>query len=323
MLLGILGILLIFAVIVIIVDSKKGERSFRAKMIDEDTSGITRIIIDPRSEKASLIELSRKKDGWNVSSGKETYSADQMMIANILAILADMKPQRVVARNKSAWSEYDVTDSAATKIKVYAGKKRSSELYIGRFNYQQPKNQQQSYYGQQRGTLSTYVRLAGDNEVYVVEGFLGMSFNRTVSDFRDKTLLKSNPEDWTRLVYDYPADSSFTLTKENGKWMIGSWQADSVLVSNYFRSISALTNASIVENPLQRSQAPVYALKIEGNNFTRPLTIEAFPADTTTKFLITSSMNEGVFFDGAHSGLTERIFIDQNKLLGKGDSVIK
>lgn len=316
-LLIILAILVALVVVVTIYDSKKGERSFRAEMIDADTAKITKVVIDPKAEKSDVIELTKQSDGWHVSSGKSTYRADEMMINNILTTFREMKPLRMIANDKSRWGDYDVTDSSATKIKIFTGKKLASNLYVGRFNYQQPKNSnpQQYSYNQQRGTMTTYVRLADEKAVYIVEGFLGMSFNRNLNDYRDKTVIRSNKEDWTRLTFTYPADSSFTLSKENGKWMVNGLLADSASVAGYLNTISHLTSQNFADDTKPLSTEAVYSLSIDGNNFPKPLHIEALPADSVNKFLISSSLNEGIMFSGEKSGLTGKVFVSKSKFI--------
>lgn len=51
---------------------------------------------------------------------------------------------------------------------------------IGKFAFQQPRS------------MSTFVKLAGDIDIYEVEGFLDMIFNKTSNDFRDETIIKSD-----------------------------------------------------------------------------------------------------------------------------------
>lgn len=312
-LLVLLVVLVAIVFAVVIYDAKKGDRSFRAEMIDADTARITKIMLFPKSEEGQVVELLRQKDdGWKVRSGKNLYNTDAMMINSMLGTLGEMKTLRVAGNDKSVWKEFDVTDSAAVRVKVYTGRKEKSDLYIGRFNYQQPKNKNPyDYYNQQRGTMSTYVRLADEKTVYLVEGFLAMTFNRTPNDFRNKTIIRSDKKEWTRLSFSYPADSSFNLVLENGKWMINGLMADSALVDSYFNSISWVSSQNINDEakPLQ----PMYSVKIDGNNFTAPIEVKAFPADTVNKFFVSSSQNEGVYFGDRDEDVIKKIFVGKNQ----------
>ena len=256
----------------------------------------------------------RKGYLWKIKSRQKLFNADENTVNNILKTMTELKPKRVAATDRSRWEEFEVTDSLATRVKLITGKKTGADIYFGKFSYQQPKNQMAYYYNQQ-GTITTYVRIARDKIVYVVEGYLGMTLNRGLNDFRNKSIIRSNKSDWTRLSFAYPADSSFYLVKEGDKWMVDGLLADSASVADYFNSISWLTSSDFVDDQKPLHAKADFSLKIEGDNFVKPLQVKAFKADTVNRYLITSSQNEGAFFSGAKSKLTEKIFIGKNKFL--------
>lgn len=310
----IFAVLLVLVIIVFYMDSKKGERTFRSNIVDIDTSKVSSIIIYPKSNREEPVEILRKGYLWKIKSKQKLFNADENTVNNILKTMAELKPKRVAAADRSRWEEFEVTDSLATRVKLITGKKTGADIYFGKFSYQQPKNQMAYYYNQQ-GTMTTYVRIAKDKIVYVVEGYLGMTLNRGLNDFRNKSILRSNKSDWTRLSFAYPADSSFNLVKEGDKWMVDGLLADSGSVADYFNSISWLTSSDFVDDQKPLHAKADLSLKIEGDNFVRPLQVKAFKADTVNRYLITSSLNEGTFFSGAKSKLTEKIFIGKNKFL--------
>ncbi len=307
-------VLLVIVIIVFYMDSKKGERTFRSNIVDIDTSKVTSIIIYPKSNRREPVEITRKGYEWKIKSRQRLFNADENIVNNILKTMTELKPKRVAAADRSRWEEFEVTDSLATRVQLITGKKTGADIYFGKFSYQQPKNQMAYYYNQQ-GTINTYVRIAKDKIVYVVEGYLGMTLNRGLNDFRNKTVLRSNKSDWTRLSFIYPADSSFYLVREGGKWMVDGLQADSASVAGYFNSISWLSSSDFVDDQKPLRADADFTLKIEGDNFVKPIQIKAFKADTANRYLISSSLNEGVFFSSAKSKLAEKIFAGKNKFL--------
>lgn len=312
----VLVILLVIVAVVYISDAKKGERSFRARIIDADTSKITSIVIYPKGDKNNVIELNKKSDGWKVISGNKSYNADEMMINNTITTLAGLKPQQLTATRKEHWGKFDVTDSAATRVKLYEGKKLVTNLYVGRFNYQPPPRQTQNYYNYgQQGTMSTYVRLADEKEVYSVEGFLSMSLGRNANDFRKKTIINCNKDDLNKISFSYPADSSFTLMKEGDKWTTDGLVCDSTAVAAYINAVSRLTSSGFADDNILLGNNADYVLHIEGNNFATPIVIKAFRNDSTENYFITSSLNEGAIFNGSGSNLTNKLFVSRRKFL--------
>lgn len=307
------SLLIIFIVLLAIVlvifyfDSKKGERSFRANIVEVDTSKITSIIIYPRTGNEGPVEILKKDTHWKINFKDKLLNADNDLVKNMLNTLIELKPKRIAATDKSKWKEFEVNDSLSTRVQLLAGRKTAADLYIGKFSYQQPKGQMPDYYNR-RGTMTTCVRLADEKIVYVVDGFLSMTFNRNINDFRKKTIIRSDNKNWTRLTFTYPADSSFILVKEGDSWMIDGLQADSASVYKYFNTISWLNSQDFVDDRKPLSDEPAFALVIDGDNFTAPINIKAFPADTVHEHLITSSLNKGVYFSGSSSQLSEKIF---------------
>ncbi|MBN2215477.1 MAG: DUF4340 domain-containing protein [Bacteroidales bacterium] len=308
----ILVILIIAAMAVYLSDSKRGERSFRAQMVDADTSKVTRIVIYPKAERDDVIELMKEPDGWKVISGTNDYHADQGMVKNILTTLAELKPLRLAATEKPRWHEFDVTDSAATRVKLYTGKKLATHLYVGRFSYQPPKNQNPYNYGQQ-GTMSTFVRLADEKSVYAVEGFLAMSFGRGLSDFRNKVITRFNREDLSKLSFTYPADSSFALIREGNRWTVDGLICDSASAATYINTLSMLSSSNFIDDQEPLKEKSDFILSIEGNNFVTPIVVKAFESDTTIGYLISSSLNKGAYFSGTDNDLANKIFVSKNR----------
>jgi hypothetical protein len=115
--------------------------------------------------------------------------------------LASLRATRVAANEKSQWKQYEVTDSAASRVQLFAGKKMVVDLYLGKLSYQQPKNTNPYYYYQQQGKMTSYIRPAKDKKVYAVDGLLALSFNRQASDFRDRTVIRGNKDTWNRLSF--------------------------------------------------------------------------------------------------------------------------
>lgn len=314
--LGILFVfLLIIVVLVIFIDQKRGKRTFRTELFGADTSKVTEIIIRTKSDPENPLKLVRSNSGWVLKSNRKEFEADQGIVNEILRTLKDMRASRIAATDKSKWGDYELTDSLATKVTVKKGKKTVSTIYVGKFSYQMPKNTNPySYYGRQ-AKISTYVRTGKEDKVYAVDGFLTMLFNRNINDFRNKVIIRSNRNDWKSLTFSYPADSSFKMIKDKGKWTVDGIIIDSAVADEYLSSVTWFSSEDFVDELKPLSSEPVFTLKIEGDNIVKPIIVKAFASDTTHQYLISSSMNEGTYFSGKKSGLTDRIFISKKKLL--------
>jgi hypothetical protein len=315
---GVFIFLLALVVVVLLVDQKKGKKTFRTDLFEADTAEVTAITIRTRAEPDQPITLEKRKSGWHLKSGDRQFSAEPDRVQEVLRTLDDLHATRVAATDKARWKEFEVDDSSATKIVVKKDKKTLSTLYLGKFSYQMPKNANPYDYYNRQPKISTYVRVGDEKFVYVAEGFLSMLFNRNINEYRNQAIIRSNKADWTRLTFTYPADTSFVLAKEKGIWSADGIVVDSSGAAEYLGSIESVSCANFVDDQKPLSGKPDFSLTIEGDNRVSPIVISAFAADSMHGYLIRSSENEGVYFSANQSGLMNRIFVSRKKFLNTG-----
>lgn len=306
--------LLIIVVAVTLFDKKatiNRDHTFNSSITSIDTAKVSAITIFSKAKKEP-IELTKSDNKWQIKIGNKQFGADENYLKNMVMTLGTLEATRVVAKGKEMWAEYEVTDSAATHVIVKESKKVTADIYIGKFTYKQPANA--NPYMQQRGTLTSYVRLAGEKEVYAVDGVLSMAFNRDPNDFRDHTIIKVEKDRLTKLTFVRP-EGPFYLMKKDNQWMIDGIPADSVKVAEYLNSISLLSSSNYIDESLISSTNIDYQLTIEGENIPQPIYIKANKADTANIYAIISSLNTGNFFSGKESGLTDKIFVEKSRFL--------
>ncbi|MBI4649382.1 MAG: DUF4340 domain-containing protein [Bacteroidia bacterium] len=311
-LIAIFVVLLAIILISHFIKSKKGERTFRSDLAEIDTSQVSSILIYPKAENFSEVKLTKAVTGWQIQHKGVLYNADKYSVNAMLSEFARLKPQRVAATSKEKWPEFQLTDTTGTRVKVLKNNDIVADLMIGKFSYQKPTNP-----WDRQGKMSTYVRLANEENVYSVEGFLSMTFNRSANEYINKAIINSNKDKWTKLAFTYPGDSSFIMTIQDSVWMVNGIVADSAKVINYFNKIAHLTSPEIMfdfKQPLVN--VPEYAVRIEGNNIT-PIHVNVFPTDTVNIYAISSSMNPGIFFSGGKGDVFKRLFIGKDSFFGK------
>lgn len=292
--------------------TEKEDRTFRSEMATIDSANVTKMVILPKlGSDGNEVTITKTGYEWKLESAGKTYKADPSSIKNVMAELMRMKSERVAAIDESKWKEYEVSDSTGTRIQVYDGKTMISDLYVGKFDYQQPQGPQ-SQYQQNRGKMSTFVRPAEDKTVYVVDGFIKMSIQPNVDAYRDKTLCASNKDDLTKITFNYSSYDNFVLSKEEGKWFLNGLLTDSVKTYAYLNKLTRLTSSNFIDDVEPTSNTPHFQVKIEGNNLL-PIELKAFPADSTNKYIITSSKVPDSKYSGQKAGLFERIFVDRSE----------
>jgi len=293
------------------------DRTFRSEIVKVDTTKVTDVYVSILKDKAEIkLTKTGSPTSWEVSANGNHYVADPNIVKNILAQFSDLKPERIAATSSDKWKQFEVSDSTGTHVVLKDGNSELANVYIGKFSYSQPpaQAQQQNPYQQQRGKMTSFVRLAKEDEVYAVDGFLKMTYQKDINAYRKKSLINVNKDDLTKLVFAYPGNGSFSISKNESKWLINGVLADSSKTVKYLNKIAHLSSSDFLDPSTLKTSDATYKLTIEGNNFA-PIEISAFPSDSLVKYVITSSANSGAEFNGTKGKLFEKVFVDQSEFL--------
>jgi hypothetical protein len=315
-LLIIFGVLLAIVAVVWYIDNSQGDSTFNGEILKIDTVAVDGINI---SNVKTNTEISLKKEatGWIVTGNQKSYPVDKNLIKNILMVFSSLNSDRLASRDVSKLKEYELDDSTGQRVSFYNGSIKTGDIVLGKFNFSQ--QQGGNMYGQNGGQISTFVRLAGESEVYTVEGFLKSLFGQDVNAYRNHTLAKIEKESITSLKFSYPADSSFTLEKQGTKWLFGKMIADSMAVVQYLNSLSFINGNEFMDGFSATGKAAAFNLEITGSGAT-PVNLLAYPADSISGAAIGNSANPGIFFKGNSGGLFKRIFKSPKDFLPKPKS---
>ncbi len=303
--------LLAIVLLTIPANNKKKNHSFKSELTSFDTAEVTKFIIYPKS-KEEAITFSKENNNWSVSDKDGSYNANNGNVKNMLQTLSSLKAKRLAAKKKESWKKYELTDSLRTRVKVFKDKKSLADVSIGKFSYiQGPKPQ--NPYQRPQGVMTSFVKLGNDKEVYAVDGFLSMTFNRKINEFRDSRVLYANKDDLKQISFHFP-DNDYTLTKNDSIWMIDGLKADSASVANFLTSLKRVNSTDFISDNNVPEGNPDCSLILTGKNGTELAHISAFYSDTT-HIVISSSINEGTYFDGKNSGLFSRLFKTKSEFI--------
>ena len=303
-LLYILGALILLFVGVKWYQHARVERTLRSDLIEVDTAKVTEIFLYPACEKGSEIHFYLQGKDWKVKKGQLEAETENNTVKSLLSSLQDLKVKSLVSKDRKKWADYQVTDSAGTRIKVLQGKKVVADLYLGRFSYQ-PASPAYGMYGGGGVTGTTYVRLAKENEVYAVDGFLVFSFNQNFNMFRKQVIARFDPAQVEKIQFSYPADTSFVLELRDNKWMLAGAPVDSGKVANFLNRLSYKSSTDFNDRFSPQGNA-IYSVTLEGKSL-KPITIEAYPGQGDT-VIVNSNQNPKSWFNFTQKTLSEEIF---------------
>lgn len=309
LLIALVALLLLF-VFVKYFRSAKTEKTLKTDIVQIDTAKINKILLYPSSEKGKELVFIKEGKDWKVSNGKISKETEKNAVKGLINQLSEIKAKRLASRTKDKWAEYELTDTAATRIRVFEGEKESLNLYIGKFTYQQVNDP----YGGGRGNIigTSYVRLADEEEVYAVDGFLTFIFNKPFNNWRDQSFIRFNKDNVIKLTYRYPGDSSFVVEIRNKKWTANNLPIDSTKIANYLSVLGNKDASSFDDNytPVGNSQ---FQLVIEGNNMSS-ITVDAFAKDNNS-LIINSSLNPKSWFTSDRNGIFKEIFVGKKSFM--------
>jgi len=296
------GILAVLVIVYLIIEFTGGEErsaSFRENLVEFDTAKISKIEIGKADRN---IELLKESGDWKVviENGRKVDAQD-LNVRTAIENLLSIQPSRLATRDPEKWAEFEV-DTAGTRVRVYEGEEEALDLIIGKFGMRG----QRSFY--------TYVRLHDENEVYVSDDFMGITFSTVSSGYRDKRLIRFRKDSLISLNFKYPSDSSFILTKNNGNWSVGEIQADSAATVNYLNSIRSLSgknfNDEIIAGELP---APTLSVTIDRKGDEK-ITIDAYSL-AKDKWILYSTRNPEAYFSDPEGEIVDKLFIGKSKLL--------
>lgn len=274
---------------------KRTTRSFRSDLVQVDTAKVTAMTLYPRSEGHRPLTFVRSERGWTVSNGLLQVEADAGGVRNALIQMLDITPDRLVARRQDAWEDFYVTDSLATRVRLQEGRKTVLDLYIGRFTIQRDIED-----------ATSYVRLGGEDEVYETSGLLSLGFDRGFNAWRNRTIVRVEPEQVDRAVFEYPADSGFVLSREVGGWTVDGAPTDSAAVARFLNRLRNLVSQNFVEGVVV-PEPGAFRLRIEGAGMD-PVSVRAQPGSDGTGYVIRSSQNLEATFESERDGIGSDLF---------------
>lgn len=286
--------------------------NLKKELVSVDTAKITQIKLTPKSGDGEII-FSRTLGSWTLKQANKQFNVEKGAATALLSQLVKLTPQKMVSRKKEKWTEYQVGDSA-TRVQALVGDDVVADLMIGRIGFNQSpaqmQQQQQLGGGGGFGGAFTYVRVADEDEVYTVDGFLESTFNRSINDFRNKTLIRLPSEDITKVSFNYP-DSGFVVEKRNNKWWIGESLADSTKMKSYLNSLN-FKNASSFAEDFQANIPNALSLVVDGASGNLA-TIKAWKRENDWVF--ESTQQAGVYFSSEGSAIFQTLLERKKNLV--------
>ena len=142
-----------------------------------------------------VVELQKKDDQWVV--GPKAYRGDSIKVKNMVSSATDLTLTALVSESGNL-ERYGLSDDQKVVVKAYGGEELVREFAIGR---RAPTQQH------------TFVALPGNPKVYHARGNIDGTYDRSVDELRDETVLTYEKRDITTLILA-KGDQSTTFTRQ-------------------------------------------------------------------------------------------------------------
>jgi hypothetical protein len=163
---------------------------------------------------ADTISVERSDQGWRV----DQFDADPDKVQEFFTLVATAVEGDLVARSPASHARMGVADDAAKRLRVYQDGKQVAELIVG--------NNGRVY-------RTIYVRLPGEDGVYLVEGELRTIVTRSLKDWRDKRIVDIPGTDIHGFEF-VRGDTTFGLRAQDSVWVFTKGEpTDSLAVARF------------------------------------------------------------------------------------------
>lgn len=204
----ILGVIFVVLAVVVLLFENPFEQSAYEKKIETavplfpslDKEQVAKIEIIATGETTTL----SKQDGGNwVVASMEDYPADGEGVTELLTKVTEFKNTQRVSNNPEKQSEFEV-DSTGVEAKLMdANDTVLAHLFVGKTT---------------PGFLSSYVRPADSNDVYVAQGYLQSVFDKGTRTWKDRTIFSFNKGIVTQLNIVSPEETVELRLDAEGAW---------------------------------------------------------------------------------------------------------
>ena len=280
---------------------KDHKSSFDPVLSAVDSTQVDRIRFVTGGEEKDEFELVKTSGNWEAIKGNMKVPVPASSVSPLLSQLSSLNAEKILTKDNTRYAEYEITDDEASEVIVYNGKKELAHLLLGGFRFDQATR-----------SAAAFVRKKNDPAVYEVNGFTVMGLRQSFDQYRDKTLVKADVNDLSKLDWTNSAGRKEAIVKEDGEWhYAGMEKIDSSRIQPYLQMLVNVKGVEFSELTSTEGLQNVERLTITGNNMIESIVISAYGhSDTTKPFLIHSSVNPDALFLSDSVGIYKRIFGD-------------
>jgi hypothetical protein len=146
-----------------------------------------------------IVLVKKGDEDWDLAEPKQA-KANASNVKSMIDDLKRLEVTELIDASKDSYAKYKVSDDKALHSVFYKGKDVALDAFFG-----------------EDGSRGQMTRLAGKDGVFAVKGYSSYLFNKDAKSWRDKTILKFEEKDVTKVALDNE-NGSFTFEKSGDDW---------------------------------------------------------------------------------------------------------
>ena len=268
----------VLAIIVLLFENPFGQSEYEKKV---ETA--TPLFPNFNKEQVATIEiiaagetttLSKQDDNWVVTS-MDNYPADNEGITELLSKVVEFKNTQRVSNNPEKQAEFEVDSTGVEARLMDANGTLLAHLFVGKTT---------------PGFLSSYVRTADSNDVFVAQGYLQSVFNKGTRTWKDRTIFDFNKGIVTQLNISSPEETVELRLDADGTWQMLTPVASAVKQSEVDSLLTTFSGLDTDDFAEMTGDLSEYGLDAPQS------TISAVHNDGTTATLYIGKEDEGKLY---------------------------
>jgi hypothetical protein len=225
-----IAILVVLVAATFIVLHQPGESSREGStgkyLVHYDSSAVNKVdISSPREH----IVLEKEAGVWKITEPMNA-KANQTAIASAVGKGASLEISKPVSTNPQNQSLFQV-DSAGTLVRIFTNGNQDAAFRVGKTG---------------PTFVDTYVRAEGSNDVYLTAN-LGTMFTRPLTDWRDKTIFKTEQDFIKEVSFRY-GDTTFALAFKDSTWEVDGRKASEGSVRGFLGTLSNFATDALIDS---------------------------------------------------------------------------
>lgn len=289
------SVIFVALLLFIIIIERPGAESLPSKTFIPyfKSQNIRKIAINLPEGNDHSLKIEKKENIWWVVNG-HAFPADETAVNELLNAIAHLKEENIASKNPQRMTLFEVDQKQGIQVILRDKKDREiANFYAGKSN---PLNQQ-------------YVRRNDTNEVIEISGNINPLIKKDIEAWKDKTILKINEEEVSRLAINRKNDEVI-IEKKDEKWILpqhNSKVADNLAIRTLFEQLKQVRAAQFAD-PTEGSQVnfdqPDYKLSVRQKN--NELSVVLFKQKDEKNYYVKTGQSTFVYI--APKNLADQLF---------------